>query len=139
MKSAVRILFFLILAVCFSCEEKGWFADCSECTTYEPETADLIIKTSEAETNAIIKIYEGGIEDSILYASFISWGSVTNYQIVLNKKYSVTATYSIDGNTYLAIDSATPRVRYTDDQCDEPCYFIYDHVVDLRLKYTAKK
>jgi len=57
--------------------------------------------------------------------------------VSLNKKYTVTATYQIDGDTYIAVDSAFPRVKYTKEQCEDPCYFVYDRIVDLRIKYLA--
>ncbi len=84
-----------------------------------------------------LNIYEGELEDSVLYRSVFPTGSVYNISVVLNKKYTVTATYFIDGNTYTAVDSATPRVRFTETQCEEACYFVYDRELDLRLKYTA--
>ena len=139
MKKLVIILLYILMIVFFSCEEQGWFADCSRCTTYEPETANLIIWTSESVNDVLINIYEGEIEDSIVYASYIILGYINDnsYQVTLNKKYCITATYSIEGNTYTAFDSATPSVRFTNDQCGEPCYFVYDREVNLRLKYTA--
>lgn len=139
MRRFAVILLYILMIIFFSCEEQGWFADCSLCTTYEPDAGSLSVMTSESLNDVIINIYEGEIEDSIIYASFYISGNgdETNYQVVLNKKYCVTATYTIEGNIYTAFDSATPRVKFTDDQCDEPCYFVYDRVVDLRLKYTA--
>lgn len=137
MRRFAGILFITLLVICFSCEEKGWFADCSGCTTYEPESTNLSIKLSEAPSDIVINIYEGEIEDSILYATASIRSLELNYQVGLNKKYSVTATYLIEGNTYVAFDSAIPRVRFTEDQCDEPCYFVYDRVINLRLKYTV--
>ena len=138
MRRFAGILFFTILVICFSCEEKGLFADCSGCTTSEPGLTNLIIKLSEARNDIIINIYEGEIEDSILYGTVKTQSLDFNYQVGLNKKYSITATYLIEGNIYVAFDSAIPRVRFTEDQCDEPCYFVYDRVVNLRLKYTVK-
>jgi hypothetical protein len=58
------------------------------------------------------------------------------YDVPINKKYTATATYYKSDIKYVAVDSATPRVKYDKNQCDDPCYFVYDRVVDLRLKYT---
>jgi hypothetical protein len=138
MKTIFRIFFLVVIAVCFSCEDKGWFTDCSDCTQNEPEKAILLIKLKDTESQVIINVYEGELEDSVLYGSVIFWSSEYNFTVGLNKKYTLTATYNIEGKTYTAIDSATPKVRYTETQCEEACYFVYDRVVDLRLKYTAK-
>jgi hypothetical protein len=139
MKITVKILMLLTLTFCFSCEEQGFSIKCSDCTTREPLDASLEIKidASIAGYNTIIKIYEGNLEDSILYSSR---QSNPNYFVVvpvaLNKKYTVTATYHIGTNYYTAVDAATPRIKFDKNQCDDPCYFIYDKDIDLRLKYT---
>ncbi len=138
MRSTFRIFFLAVIAVCFSCEDKGWFTDCSGCTSFEPEEAVLLIKLKDIESQVIINVYEGEIEDSVIYGSAIFSGQEYNFKVGLNKKYTLTATYFIGGKTYTAIDSATPKVRYTETQCEDACYFVYDRVVDLRLKYTAK-
>jgi hypothetical protein len=138
MKSVFRIFFLIVIVICFSCEDKGWFTDCSDCTSDEPEKATLLIKLKETESQVLVNVYEGELEDSVLYGSANSYGSEYNFTVGLNKKYTVTATYNIEGKIYTAIDSATPKVRYTETQCEEACYYVYDKVVDLRLKYTAK-
>jgi hypothetical protein len=138
MKSFFRMFFLVLIVICFSCEDKGWFTDCSNCTSNEPEKAILSIKLKETESLVVINVYEGELQDSVLYGSAVYGGAEYNYTVGLNKKYTVTAIYNIEGNTYTAIDSATPKVRYTETECEEACYFVYDRVVDLRLKYTVK-
>jgi hypothetical protein len=139
MKMLRNILFFLILAACFSCEKKGFPpVKCSDCLDSEPVTTNLIIKLDYGTFGApiAVKVYEGNLEDNILYKT--TQGSGTEYRVTvnLNKKYTVTASYIISGISYIAVDSATPRVRDEKEQCDNTCYFVYDNVVDLRLKYT---
>lgn len=102
-----------------------------------PLEATLKISLSRTETSALVTVYEGELEDSVIYKSALTGGNVYNFTVNLNKKYTVTAKYQVDGNTYIAVDTATPRVKYTKDQCEEPCYFVYDRKLDLRLKYTA--
>ena len=138
MKGPVKIFFFVLLAILFSCEEKGWFTECSDCTTTEPEKANLVVKLGETSSQVVINIYEGELEDGILYDSVIPMSSVYKIQVGLNKTYTVTATYIFGEKTYTAVDSATPKVRFTETQCEEACYFVYDREIDLRLKYTAK-
>jgi hypothetical protein len=138
MKITIKIFLVITFIFFFSCEDQGLIVKCPDCTADEPAKTDLEVKTDLApiglETQ--INIYEGNIEDSILYASYKTSGIQTKIQVTLNKKYTVTATYYISDNYYIAIDSATPRVRYDKTQCDDPCYFVYDKVIDLRLKYT---
>jgi len=104
-----------------------------------PRTTELLIKVTDIEMPVLISIYEGELEDSVLYDSVIVYNNVNEYtsQVPVNKIYTITARYEIDDDTYTAVDSATPKVRYTEDQCEEACYYVYDREVDLRLKYTA--
>jgi len=133
-----KILFLIILVISFSCEEQGLFVKCPACTAEEPLKTNLEIKIEPSLYGiaTLIKVYEGNLEDSVLYSSYSSSGTSTTIPVTINKKYTVTATYYKPGNYYIAVDSATPRVRYNKEQCDDPCYFVYDRVVDLRLKYT---
>jgi len=138
MKRIIRILFTALLAVCFSCEEKGWRADCNDCTVEIPRTTYLLIKLTDTGLPVLLNIYEGELEDSVLY-DFININNVKEYSadVPVNKTFTITATYDIEDITYIAVDSATPKVRYTEDQCEEACYYVYDREVDVRLKYTA--
>ncbi len=139
MRTTLKLLLLIILILSFSCEDKGFFIICADCTSEEPLTADLEIKLDVNYTskNTVINIYEGNLEDSILYSShYPPIANSLKVSVSLNKKYTVTATYNISDNYYTAIDSATPRVRYDEDQCTDPCYFVYDKSIDLRLKYT---
>lgn len=140
MKNMYRLFFLAIVALLFSCEDTPWYTDCSDCTAEEPGTANLVVKLTATDLPIIIRIYEGDLQDSVLYSITEDFrGNKYKKQVALNKKYTVTAEYRINDNIYLAIDSCTPRVKYTKDQCNEPCYFLYDRIVDLRLKYTADK
>lgn len=140
MKSILKIFFTALLVVFFSCEENGWLADCNDCTVEIPRTAFLFITVTDTEMPVTINIYEGELEDSVLFDSATVYNNVNEYSsyVPVNKSYSITATYKIDDDTYIAVDSAYPKVRFTEDQCEEACYYVYDREVDVRLKYTAK-
>ena len=141
MRKILRILFLFLLSTLFSCEENGLFINCPDCFEEEPFETDIEIRL-KIVTNwwapTLINIYEGNLEDSILYKSFHSTGTnvMTTVKVPINKKYTITATYYISDSEYIAVDSATPRVRYDKEQCDNPCYLVYDRKCDLRLKYT---
>jgi hypothetical protein len=126
----------IALIICFSCEEKGWFIRCQDCLSGEPLTANLNIKLSNPTSAIKVSIFEGVLDDSVLYHTDIVTWTEYSFEVPLNKTYTVTATYELDGKTYTAVDSATPRVRYAEDQCKDPCYYIYDNNLNLRIKYT---
>ncbi len=138
MKTLLRSSVFILLAIVFSCDKTDMvFVRCSECTDFEPVNAVLDIRLdSEDPGIAQINIYEGNLEDDILYGSLrVAGRSSVTYDVLINKKFTVTAEYLIDGKRYIAVDSAQPRVKYDEDSCDEPCYYIFDRILDLRLKY----
>lgn len=139
MRACLRILFITAMVVCFSCQEQGFIVKCSECTADEPIEAVLKIRldVNYYSSSTIVRVYEGDLEDNIKYTtlSVDSSSPVTKVSVKLNRKYTVTATYSIQNEDYIAVDSATPRVRYDEEQCDNPCYYIYDRTLNLKLKY----
>lgn len=138
MKNTIKILLLLTFVFCFSCEEQGLYVKCRDCTADEPVKTNLEVKTDLGNYGyeTVINVYEGNLEDSVIYASYKTMGTSTTISVTLNKKYTVTATYYIPDDYYVAIDSATPKVKYEKTQCDDPCYFVYDKFIDLRLKYT---
>ena len=129
-----RTLVFITLVLFFSCEKPvAGIIDCSECTSDEPVTAILHIRLDAQLTT--VNIYEGNLEDSILYESITGpYGDITRI-VPINKKYTLTAIYYLSAK-YIVVNSVTPHVLYDEESCDEPCYYVYDRVVDLRLKYT---
>ena len=136
MKSIIRILLFQFLIFLFSCEEHGLFVKCSECLADEPLKANLELSFNNSNYSSVkVSIYEGNIEDNILYTSFTIYGEEsTTVSVRINKMYSATATYSVSNDNIVVVDAAIPRVTYSEDQCDEPCYYVYDKKLDLRLK-----
>lgn len=137
MKRYIQVIILLIMTFAFSCEKPGIVINCSECTQTEPSKATIRVKLEGNYDNSSvqIKIYEGNLEDNILYWTYTTSASNASFQVNMNKKYTVTAEYNIPEGRYIAVDSATPRVRFEEDQCENPCYFVYDNNFDLRLKY----
>jgi hypothetical protein len=129
---------FIILVFVFSCEEQGYFISCSDCFEDEPVNTSIDINIDILGNNGtLINVYEGKLEDNILLKSFTARENNTSVNaLTLNKKYTITATYFISNSYYIAVESAIPRVKYNKDKCENPCYSVYDRVVDLKLKYT---
>lgn len=138
MRKFVKLLLSVTIIFFFSCEDRGLIVKCPDCRSDEPKLTDLEVKLDPESfgTPILIKVYEGNLEDSILYNSVTVSTYSTSISVTMNKKYTVTATYHLNDDYYTAVDSATPRVRYEKDLCDNPCYFVYDRTIDLRLKYT---
>jgi hypothetical protein len=139
MNRTAKILFLLAISILFSCDKLHDFPGCSDCKTEEPDRAQLLFKFEYSYAVSIeVNVYEGELSDSILYSSVIQNISTPAYMlnVALNRKFSATGKYVINKISYTVVDSATPRVVYEKDRCDDPCYYIYDNTIDLRLKKT---
>jgi hypothetical protein len=138
MKNFKRAIFILLMAILFSCEDNRYFTNCDNCTSEEPHETILSLDfDNPAETGVDIVIYEGRLEDNIVYDA-ITINGLTSYdkKVSLNRTYTITATYTISGKTYTVVNSTTPHVRYTETLCQEPCYYVYDNNVNLKRKYV---
>jgi hypothetical protein len=140
MRISTKIFLAVGFVFLFSCEDQGIIVKCPDCTADEPLSTNLDVKLEQDlyGYQTVLNVYEGNLEDSILYRSFKVTGTHATISVSVNKKYTVTATYYIPDDYYIAVDSAEPRVKYDKSQCDDPCYYVYDRVIDLRLKYTGK-
>ena len=131
-------IFLLSLVLIFSCEDSKYNTNCDDCLSAEPDQTTIIAEIDELGTSGIfVKLYEGRLEDNIVVDSVHIFSS-SNYErrVSLNRMYTVTVTYNINNKKYTAVNSTTPRVKYTETMCEEPCYFVYDRKISLRLKYV---
>jgi len=135
-RSYLHILFIAALAL-LSCDEKFVIVNCNECTATEPVDVVLEITLDQQETSNIhISVYDGNIEDNILLKSFYTNAIETEVRVKVNKKYTLTAEYhESGGSSCIVVNTAYPRVRYEMNQCEEPCYYVSDKKVKLKLKY----
>lgn len=141
MRKFNKYIIFLSLIMIFSCEDKGIIVNCDECLAEEPLKVHIEVKLDinepyQGNLSSNIKIYEGNLEDSLLIGSYWVQNDMWAFEADVNKQYTFTATYATSDKTYIAVGSVFPRVRYEPDQCNDPCYFIYDKKVSLKLKYT---
>jgi hypothetical protein len=140
MKRIIIGIIVSVFIILMSCDEKILFVKCADCTDIEPVEVSLIVKLNDfvsgIQVMPQVRIYEGYIEDSILLGTYTVMDPVWRHDVVVNKKYTLSATYNTGTATYVAIDSTTPRVRYETQQCDNPCYYVYGRSVNLRIKYT---
>jgi hypothetical protein len=138
MKNPTKIFLYIGFLLCFSCQDQGVIVKCPDCTSDEPVETNLDIKfdANFSRNPIFFELYEGNLEDSVLNSSYYVIGSVIKASVTLNKKYTVKISYTSDSGTkFVAVDSTTPVVKYEQNQCDDPCFFVYNKTLDLRLKY----
>jgi hypothetical protein len=126
---------FILMSVLFSCEEI-FIVDCTECELTEPKEAYLQIRLDKNAEGARVTIYEGNPEDNVIYMNFTTYAEVFIQKVPLNKSYTLTAEYPKGGRKYVVVNSVIPRVKYEEEKCNDPCYYIHDDIVNLHLKYA---
>lgn len=136
--SRTSILAALCMILLFSCE-KGYITDCRECYTEGPEVSlTVYIAGSDfVPSSPRFTLYEGAMEDNIILTQYYVEGFSTSisFQALLYKDYTATLEFTLDGQKYVTVDAACPQLRYDETSCDEPCYYVYDNIMDLRLRY----
>ena len=141
MKKILLYIFIIFFTVFFSCDETAFLVNCHDCYPDEPESATLVLKLDKnfsggLQPAAVVRIYLGNIEDKTVLNTFYVSHRNWEIDVALNRKYTITATYTDNhGTKYTAVDTAYPRVKYEKNQCENPCYYVYDRFVNLTIKY----
>ncbi|TFH50239.1 MAG: hypothetical protein E4G92_00430 [Bacteroidia bacterium] len=136
--SKLNLLIVFLLLVVFSCE-KGYITDCRECTTGEIGDVKLKIWIGPRSYDPALRrvtIYEGAMEDSLILSRFSTSESYVEYNALLYKDYTVTVEFISNGKNIISVDAACPQMRYDENTCNEPCYYIYGNIIDVRLRYN---
>jgi len=139
MRWIIKYLIFISFIAASSCDKFSLNVKCEDCISTEPTVTDLKLKLDDnigTLGSTVVQVYEGLLEDNILRGTYYAQGSDLSVKVYINKKYTLTAKYDAGyGTVYITVDSATPRVKYVPDQCNDTCYIVYDYDIDLRLKY----
>jgi hypothetical protein len=133
-----KYIFLFIIVLLFSCEDSKYNTDCNDCLEDEPDQTTIVAELDDPGVSGVlIMLYEGRLEDNVVYDSTGVYHSGSyEKRVSLNRMYTITATYVKNNKVYTVVNSTTPRVKYTETMCEEPCYFVYDRKMDLKLKYT---
>jgi hypothetical protein len=121
-----------------SCDENFVVVNCQDCLDQEPIEATITVQLDKRQSmETMINIYEGNIEDDILIKTIYSISEETGVNLKINRKYTFCAVYHSlrNNNTVKVVNSVYPRVRYETNQCTDPCYYVYDTNIKLKLKY----
>jgi hypothetical protein len=137
MKRLAGIFALSAFALVFSCEKEPLLIACDDCTTSIPVDGRIKIKFDKMPDNSTVmyRVYLGNVEDNIIIWSAFWSSDETSVTLPVNKKYTITVEYSLKDGVYIAVDSVYPRVGFNKEQCDDPCYYVYDKTADLRLKH----
>lgn len=137
--SRTLIAVVVILTLIVSCED-SFVSDCSECYPEGVPRAQLKILYRNPDyvpVNPKVTLYEGAVEEGIMIRQYIIEEAVSFIEVdaILYKDYSATLEFNLDGQKYITTAGACPKAGFDKNSCEEPCYFVYDNVLDLRLRY----
>ncbi|MGE5349585.1 MAG: hypothetical protein ACM3NP_09940 [Actinomycetota bacterium] len=138
--SRISIFLTVMILLLFSCEE-GYLTDCTRCYTSEDYNVVLRIDLRDQDRsmeNPVLTLYEGPVSDGIIIEkySIIDPNSLIYYRAILYKDYSATLEFRYNGRQYVSTAGACPKIRYDETTCEEPCWYIYDNILDLSLRYN---
>jgi hypothetical protein len=134
-----KFLLIFMLFVAFASCENNRKDICSKCVNNINGDSKLCIHISIIGDNSSyfpVKIYEGPLENNNLLFEMVMYTDYIEVPVMPDKEYTVTASYTIGGKKYVAVDSARPKIQYDDSTCDFPCFYVSDNDINLRLKYA---
>ena len=111
--------------------------DCSECYTNKPEFSEAKISvTIDNENQQVpITVYLGSYDDGLIVYEDITT-SLMNYVWLENEvDYTLVAEYIRNGRTVNVVNGLTMKIRKDYENCNEPCYYVRNRNVNLKLKY----
>jgi len=137
--SRVGIILTITILLLFSCEE-GYLTDCTRCYTSQNYNVILNIKLDNHDRNLenpVLTLYEGPVSDGVIIEKYQvrNTNSIVYQGALLYKDYSATLEFSYNGRQYVTTAGACPKVRYDETTCEQPCWYIYDNIIDLNLRY----
>lgn len=126
-------LFFVALAFssCFKSDE----CDPNKyCNTERPDSAWVNVTVSYSPRNVPVPfvIYNGDVEDDLIVLRDTAYMDVQSYYLPAGERYSIKASYVIDGTSVQAYDGGKLRVEKFWN-CDERCYEAPDLNLDCSL------
>ncbi len=130
-------IIFTILTSCGDDSTIGSEFDCYYCYDEMPEYVGVKFLTNNKiiTDTVFFTIFSGNAyESEIDYETFTTMNETT-IDFIPNRPYTAVAEYHKDGKIYQVINDFTPKTQFFEYACDVPCYYEYETIVDLELKY----
>ena len=132
--------FYILIMLLLACERNENINidefDCSECYQEKPDSVLLNASVTINSNNPYVAliIYKGNVEDGTI--DYIDTTYIQDYWLVVkvDEYYSVKAKYVSGTDTIYAIDGDHVKLKHTDSNCDEPCYYKSGGHIDVRLR-----
>ncbi len=105
------------------------------CYTLPPVNLPVILRISQSPDGTPVKIrmYEGNVDDGVMFDSFETNALEEIYELPVNKRYSAEAEYS-DGETIIIAIDGDRLNRDSFENCNQTCYDYNNRIIlDLEL------
>ena len=140
-------LFYILKSICITlllviagCErEDQRFFDkfrCEDCYQDKPAMGALNVLLTINDENPYVPlvVYIGMMEDNDIEYVDTSFSKDYWVNVPVDKYYSIAAEYKKGGNTITAVDGSKFKLKYTESNCDKPCYYFSGGYFDLQLR-----
>ncbi|MCF8368792.1 MAG: hypothetical protein K9G76_07090 [Bacteroidales bacterium] len=130
----------ILLILIISCERNeglnvGQF-DCADCYQEKPDSLFLNARFTINTQNpwVALVVYKGNVEDGIIDYTDTTYQQDYWLLVKVDEYYSLKAKYLKGSDTIYAIDGSNLKLRKTESNCDEPCFYTTGESLDVRLK-----
>jgi hypothetical protein len=128
-----------------SCEPEDWILDINcgtDCFSYRPDTADLIVLLSlDAEHDSIpLTFYRGDADGEIDWQDTAIYNPLDptnefNLPSRVGQRYTVKATYRSGDRIIEAYDADVMTLQDYGSDCGSPCYVVKGGIFNLQLSH----
>jgi len=121
-----------------SCEPEDWLTniDCSECFSFRPDSADLIVNLTINEENDSVPLtfYKGQLGSGLIDWHDTATTEAFYLSAEIGAVYTVEARYRDGMKTILAYDSDKMTLSDFGADCGDPCYIVRGGIFELQLR-----
>jgi hypothetical protein len=116
-------------------EDRVLAVDCSECYSYKPDSADLIVRlTINSENDSVpLTFYRGDFEKGEIDWQDTATTEEFHLYSEVGRTYTVRAIYRSGTKTIVAFDSDKMVTSDAGEECGYPCYIIKGGIFELTL------
>lgn len=133
----IRVMLIVTISTLASCKSEYLFEnESSTCFPHFPTALSIKPKvTLDSENFSIpVIVYLGSIDNNnIAFEKIISKENNMLY-LKTQTYYTIVAKYAQNGKTYFVVNSIELEVVKSCADCFDPCYYVYNREIDLRLK-----
>ncbi len=133
----IALLLLLMAGRFLACEPEDWMVEvnCSDCYSYKPDSASLIIYlTINSENDSVpLTFFRGDFEQGEI--DWMDTATTEEFYLYsgIGRSYTVQATYRSGTQTIVAFDEDKMYLYDAGNECGSPCNIVKGGIFDVRL------